>query len=582
MILVATLACAQAELDGTTTPGGGRGGHNNNQGGQGGYVSPLPGPLPCANDLCDDFPAAPIVEAGVPSNAAEMFPGDPSGNGPCILEPEEGSLFPSNWLRPRVRVSGSGLYQIRVTVPRQKNPLVVYTNQNTWAIPKSIWQAISQHNRGDDVTVQVRAAGGGASTTKFTIAFVEASGSMVYWAAKPAEVGKGPEVAGVENDSELRGFAVGDETTASALKISEVKQPSRDQGGNDRAVKCIGCHVATPDGQYVAFTDHWPWNSVIAGVKPDVRGQQLAGLSGGGLSALNRPWGGMMAFSLQHWSPGDRIMVVASSLQNPMTPWIADNAARAELLWYDMDAAAPMDPRFTQADVQFGKLARNGDTGGAAMPSWSNDGLTILYSSSQGGNLDGRLEKGTTDLYTVPYNGRKGGDAKPVPGASTAEREEYYPDWSPDGRLIAYNAAPAGERMYANPNAELHVVEPKTGTSVRLRANDPPACSGKKSPGINNHWGRWSPQVQVTGGSIYYWLIFSSNRSDIPAVQSLHRNPAMPNGSRVEVTQLYITAVVQEETGQLLTFPAIYLWNQSTDTLNTTPAWEAFQIPPAE
>jgi len=39
--------------------------------------------------------------------------------------------------------------------------------------------------------------------------------------------------------------------------------------------------------------------------------------------------------------------------------------------------------------------------------------------------------------------------------------------------------------------------------------------------------------------------------------------------------------VIKEETGYTST-PAIYLWNQPTDKINTTPAWEDFQIPMVE
>ena len=47
----------------------------------------------------------------------------------------------------------------------------------------------------------------------------------------------------------------------------------------------------------------------------------------------------------------------------------------------------------------------------------------------------------------------------------------------------------------------------------------------------------------------------------------------------VQVSQLYITAVVVDETNVVTPYPAIYLWNQPQNRLNTTPAWENFHIP---
>ena len=76
----------------------------------------------------------------------------------------------------------------------------------------------------------------------------------------------------------------------------------------------------------------------------------------------------------------------------------------------------------------------------------------------------------------------------------------------------------------------------------------------------------------------YYWLLFSSNRADIPPVMRRYPDPAGTGEPLVQVTQLYMTVVVVEGT-KIQSFPAVYLWNQPTDTLNTTPIWENLIIP---
>jgi hypothetical protein len=174
-----------------------------------------------------------------------------------------------------------------------------------------------------------------------------------------------------------------------------------------------------------------------------------------------------------------------------------------------------------------------------------------------------------------------------LPFAADPGSEEYYPSFSPDDKLVVFDRVPAGDLMYANPNAELFVVPAKDATqAVRLAANDPPKCSGLASPGVNNHWAKWSPGLGSPGQlpaqlpqddgrtRTYYWLIFSSNRYGSPPVRA-------KDGSMVQVSQLYMTAVVSTEAG-LQTYPAIYLWNQNTATLNTTPAWDSFKIPVVE
>ena len=227
--------------------------------------------------------------------------------------------------------------------------------------------------------------------------------------------------------------------------------------------------------------------------------------------------------------------------------------------------------------AQYGVIARNGDSNGAAFPTWSHDGSTIVYSSTKGGCQDGRLEKGATDLYSVPFNGGEGGEAKPVPGASESGSEEYYAAYSPDDRLVVFDRVKSGEVMYANTNAELFFVPmgsaPGAGKAVRLDANDPVKCSGKASPGINNHFPKWAPQAVDWKGRTYYWVIFSSNRAGLPTVKS-------SDGKERQVSQLYLTAI-SVENGQYKTYHSIYLWNQPTKTLNTTPVWDMISIPPA-
>jgi hypothetical protein len=46
-------------------------------------------------------------------------------------------------------------------------------------------------------------------------------------------------------------------------------------------------------------------------------------------------------------------------------------------------------------------------------------------------------------------------------------------------------------------------------------------------------------------------------------------------------SQLYIAGIVVEGQQIVSDHPAVYIWNQTKDTTNLTPAWDEFQIPPA-
>jgi hypothetical protein len=576
----AFLACAKVNegprVTGSAGNGGGGGAGGGKVDGGAGGGGPTYQPA-CPNNMCADFPATPIIDPGTPADAATMFPGASSGAAPCVYEPADGALFPKGLLRPRIKWSGTtGVHRITVHADNQSRDLVAYTNKSFWMVPKDIWAALSAHTTEKDITVTVRAAGAGESGAKFQIAPVAATGSIVFWAANPA-ASDDREVVDRKTATELRGFGVGDEGTAAVLKVPQVQQPSAEENGIPRPVGCMGCHVATPDTSYIAFVDDWPWNLVVAGVKPGRTGMRLPGLTDGGLAALNMPWGGMMAFSKAVWAPGRRMVVLASSLADYTMPWVTASSKPAKLTWYNLDAAAPAMPGMVMPGVQFGEVARQGDSRGAAAPTWSHDGATIVYCSTQGGNQDGALAKGATDLYSVPFADGAGGPAKPLPGASDPAFEEYYPAYSPDDRLIAYNRVPAGENMYANPLSELYVLPAQGGVATRLAANDPPACTGRKSPGVNNVWGRWSPTVASSGVKRYYWLLFSSYQSDVAMTRFRDRNH---NGRPVMLSQLYLTAVVQSgDSGNIQTYGGIYLWNQPTDTINATPIWEDLEIP---
>jgi hypothetical protein len=542
--------------------------------------------LPCADpQACTDFPAAPILDVlgptALPADPGSSFTVAPSGSGPCVTEPEDGSLFPYNWTRPRIKWTGtSGLAQITVHADIEAHDLVVYTTANSWVMDAAIWKGLAAHVRDADISVTVRLAGGGASTVKFRIAPAAAPGSIVFWAADPSRVGNFDLTTQTDQSSYLQGFTVGESGTTTVLKFSQIAQPSRDQSASVRPPTCMGCHAATPDPGYVAFVDNWPWNQAIAGARPDNAGSELPDLSIGGLADMNKPWAGAITFSPAVWRTGARIMVTTSAEQNEQTPWSTDNRQPAKLVWYNLDSPAPPTLSTVGANQQpiaqmsagnYGVIARTGDSNGVAFPSWSHDGTTVVYSSTKGGCQDGRLQQGATDLYAVPF---AGGLATPIPGASDPSWEEYYADHSADDRMLAFDRVPAGEVMYANPHAELYMVPlgsaPGAGTAIRLTANDPVQCTGLTSPGINNHYPRWAPAAPTYNGRTYYWLVYASNRAGIPAVTSPY------DGLTHAIIQIYLTAVTLED-GIYTTHGSIYVWWQS-QTINTTPVWSNLAI----
>jgi hypothetical protein len=630
--LLAAVGCAGVKPIQTSNGTGGSTGS-----GSGGSVGTGSGgsvitPTGCSGKCTDFEPTGdnpnPIFMINVPQTVTGMF-GTPTGSGPCVTEPEDTSLFPNNWLPPRVHVpNNTGYLKITFHADMESTDLVAYEQGDSWALPKPIWQSLAAHIVDQPITVTVQKPGGGATSVTFQIAPVGAGGSMVFWSADPMAVGKDLSDANtpppflesaIVKDSYLDGFTVGDVSTIAqangkpVLSITDVQQPTvgQNNGATRTAPRCIGCHAGTPDGDYVAFNDFWPWSVAFAGVSTNggaTLGSVLPGFGGAtctnwntctptcaqgqvcpnGKTYIQEPWGGPAAFSKAHWniSGGERIALMTTQLADPSNPWTFDGSnppdkTPAKLIWVDTNMTT-----FTmmngvpvpQQGVAWDFVQHTGDLGGVAFPTWSNDGNTIVYSSSAGAtaNQDGRLNIGTTDLYSVKYNNKVGGAAMAVPGGSSKPLEEYYASFAPDDSMLAYTAVPSGQVMYANEQAELYMTPfgDPGATAIRLNANDPPKCTGLASPGINNHWPKWSPTIGSANNKTYYWMIFSSNRYNPSSMTVTNSNTT----STVWVSQLYITAIVKTEVGYS-TYPAIYLYNQPANRLNTTPAWQDFNIP---
>ena len=483
----------------------------------------------------NDFPSNPIIDApdagpSAPSNSQQLF-GDPdagaSSGGPCLVEPEVNSLYPRNWLRPRfhwIAPGGENLFELRIHAGNQVNDLVVYTAETTWTMPSTMWDGLRIHSNDQPMTVSVR-GGVYASPNLTDVAFgssgplgiapVDAPGAIVYWTTS--------------GGSALKGFSIGDET------VVPVMVPSQLQEFN---ATCIGCHTSTPDGFYAELTTSNGWNNAIGSVQANTVGQVPPFLGAAGKAALEYAPRGISAFSPAHWGPNDYTVITTYN--------------DSDLSWVDLGATS---------GTATGVLARTGDTRKGAAPTWSHDGTTIVYVSTTA-VFTGRLDNGPADLYSIPYANRVGGQALPIPGASDANYEEYYPAFSPDDQLLAFDRIPNGNNMYNNPNAEVYVIPASGGTATRLAANDPPACTGKSSPGITNSWPKWAPQAATaSGGRTFYWVVFSSTRDE-------NGNP-----------QLYVTPVVVAN-GTVTTYQALYLWNQPASENNHTPAWDEFKIPP--
>jgi hypothetical protein len=482
-----------------------------------------------------DFPTNPIIDPnGTAPTGSDVLFGDPLGGaatgGPCLFEPEVGTVYPHNWIRPRftwIPSANENLFELRITTSTQVNPLVVYTTQTQWTMPNDLWMGLQNHSTNTPLTVSIRgAAFDGTNLTAnahgsagdIAIAPVDAPGAIVYWTTT--------------GGTRLRGFSIGDET------VKDIITPT------DAGSKCVGCHSSTPDGNYVGFSSSQnPGNgdpTTLGLLSSDGTHTAPGWITPSAATLMARTNQEQPVFTKMHWQDGDHTAIT-------MYP----TGGKFEMVWTDLEASS------TAQNTGWGVVARTGDTNGAAYASFAHTSDTLLYVSSSDVASGVSVHHG--NLMTVPFNNRAGGTPAPISGAATTTYNEYYPTFSPDDTYVAFNRVADGAYSYNNSAAEVWVVPSAGGTPTRIAANDPPSCTAKVSPGVTNSWPKWAPGATDDSGKRYYWLTFSSTRGT-------GANP-----------QLYVTPVVDDGT-QLVTYPALYLWNQPATENNHTPAWDNFSI----
>ncbi len=102
------------------------------------------------------------------------------------------------------------------------------------------------------------------------------------------------------------------------------------------------------------------------------------------------------------------------------------------------------------------------------------------------------------DLYTIPFESGRGGEARPLPGASNNGKSNSFPAVSPDGKWIVWVQAAAGLLM--RPDSALYIMALDGGSPRRMDCN----------LALMNSWHSWSPNGR--------WLVFSS-KANTPYTQ---------------------------------------------------------------
>jgi hypothetical protein len=510
--------------------------------------SDAPDPFGDASSTFTDFPAKPVIDPSLPPDIDQQFgsPDGGSGSGPCLAEPADDAMIPRNWTPLFLEWSAASaqtVTEIRLEVDNQANPYVGYVPGREFTLAANTWAGLATHSSGHDVVIRLRTAElsgnkivGSPSTAVVAtvhIAPVDAPGSVVYWSSS--------------GGTAFKGFTIGD--TKSKTVLTPGTAGTTSTGGT---TNCISCHTSSIDGKLVFYTrdaDNGTRSvdvrKVASPVAPDPSDVSPAALA---LLGRNRQFAPTL--SAAHYAANDAVVVT-----------VLQQGPKYDLAWTDLHSPDANG---------WGVLARTGDGRNAYTPSWRHDGTAIAYVSAAAGGegviADVTGGDPTMDIYTIPYANRAGGAATPLAGASDPNFREFYPIYSPGDVLLSFNRSAQPVSSYNQPSAELAVVAAGGGSALRLKANDPPACTTKKSPGLTNSWPRWAPKAGAAADKRFYWLVFSSIRRD--ATQGR--------------PQLYVAAIVTKVTGSTETlfadYPAVYVTAQDQAGNNHIPSWDVFDV----
>jgi tetratricopeptide (TPR) repeat protein len=430
------------------------------------------------------------------------FPADSGG----LLEiryPLDGTLFPPEIVAPTFlwsdETEGVGRWEVLVRFDGEDEPLRFAATAPSWRPSADDWAEIKRRSTardGEVAVVGVDPEGGAASAAKIRIrTSTDPVGDAIFYREVPL-----PFIDAVQDPSRIR-WRFG--------SVDSVEQPPVVL--EDLPV-CGNCHSFSGDGGTLGLDVDYGNDKGGYAILPVSREMVLDDEKIITWSDYKRDDGEDTFGLLSQVSPDGRYVIstVKDRAVFVATPGIEFSQLffpiKGILVVYDRETGGftPLpgadDPEYVQSNPPWspdGEYVVVAPAKAYRKPSIAN-ATSILLDEKDVPEFIEDKEPFKFDLYRVPFNEGRGGEAEPIEGASHNGKSNFFAEFSPDGKWIVFTQAE--NYMLLMPDSELFIIPAEGGEARRLRANTPRM----------NSWHSFSSNGR--------WLVFSS-KANTPYTQ---------------------------------------------------------------
>ena len=462
--------------------------------------------------------AAVLTLAACGDPAPQAFPSAPAG-GLSISYPLDGTLFPPEIVAPTFVWTDAteGVERWTVLVRLDGDEVRRYpAAEPRWRPSEAEWAEIKRRSEARDAEVAVVGAGAGSEAASAASVRIRTSrdpvGDAIFYREVPL-----PFIEAVQDPSRIR------------WRFGGIDSQERPPIVLEDLPVCGNCHSFSGDGGVLGLDVDYGNDKGAYAVLPVAERMVLDDEKIITWSDYRRDDGELTFGLLSQVSPDGRYVI---STVKDRAVFVATPGIEFSQLFF------PIKGILVVHDTQTGSYAPLPGADDPAYvqsnPTWSPDGKEIVFARAKAYQkesvanassilLDEKdvpefVEDGEPfqfDLYRVPWNGGRGGEAEPIEGASHNGKSNFFAKFSPDGKWIVF--CKAQNYMLLMPDSELYIIPAEGGEARRLRANTP-RMNSWHSFSSNGRWLVFSSKANTPYTQLFLTHLDAEGRSTPPVV----------------------------------------------------------------